>query len=258
MASFSFGFGGDDIEDDGQSNVQTQAAGSTSTDPAATPSTSTAIASAFPVAGKPQLPAASHKLQDMLQKLPSKIAYGMLDMPMKDGTVIRVPRRELWDIKVQVMAEDDELGDGAEGLGDHDVKTGIYEGGFKSWESSVDLVKVLGQEGHLAKVGNSSLCVVEVCRCTPTQGLPYTQPLVTDNRDSLAAALRCHPWPCFPKPLRARRQPRAHRCPLWWQTTTLQYCNSPPCPTSFSLGHWHSVTRARHSRTPSKWRMSWS
>lgn len=40
------------------------------------------------------------------------------------------------------MAED-EGGEGMVGLGKDDVKTGIYEGGFKSWESSVDVVRVL-------------------------------------------------------------------------------------------------------------------
>lgn len=155
MASFSFGFGGDDIEDDGQQHHVAADQAKLEAQPAA-------ATSAFPVAGKPQLPTVSHKLEDMLPKLPSKIAFGVLDMPMKDGTVLQVPRRELWDIKVQVMAEDEGLNADSEGLGDHDVKTGIYEGGFKSWESSVDLVKVLRQEGHLAKVGKSSLRIIEV------------------------------------------------------------------------------------------------
>jgi len=55
---------------------------------------------------------------------------------------VRIRRRELWDVRVQLMAEEDEeeqLGN----LGKDDVRTGIYEGGFKSWESSVDLVRVL-------------------------------------------------------------------------------------------------------------------
>jgi hypothetical protein len=42
---------------------------------------------------------------------------------------------------VQLMAEDDDEGLG--NLGKDDVRTGVYEGGFKSWESSVDVVKVL-------------------------------------------------------------------------------------------------------------------
>ena len=50
------------------------------------------------------------------------------------------------------------------GLGRHDVKTGIYEGGFKSWESSLDLVKVLSS-GHLSAVEglkDGAIRVIEV------------------------------------------------------------------------------------------------
>jgi hypothetical protein len=39
------------------------------------------------------------------------------------------------------MAEEDDEGLG--NLGKDDVRTGVYEGGFKSWESSVDVVKEL-------------------------------------------------------------------------------------------------------------------
>jgi protein-histidine N-methyltransferase len=64
---------------------------------------------------------------------------------LDDGSEFKIPRRELWDVRMQLMAED-EGGSGAEGmvgLGKDDVKTGVYEGGFKSWESSVDVVRVL-------------------------------------------------------------------------------------------------------------------
>jgi protein-histidine N-methyltransferase len=77
----------------------------------------------------------------MLQALPSKIAYSTLVVKLDDGKEISVPRRELWDVRVQLMAEEDDEGLG--NLGKDDVKTGVYEGGFKSWESSIDLVKVL-------------------------------------------------------------------------------------------------------------------
>ncbi|KAM0634674.1 hypothetical protein ACHAPW_002421 [Verticillium nonalfalfae] len=79
----------------------------------------------------------------MLAQLPSKIAYSILNVTLDGGEVVEIPRRELWDVRVQLMAEDDDAAEGPEGLGSHDVKTGVYEGGFKSWESSVDLVKVL-------------------------------------------------------------------------------------------------------------------
>jgi len=115
------------------------------------------------VQGKPLFAPTHHDIHDMLAKLPSKIAYGTvtvdLDLPggVNAGDAasprsLSLPRRELWDVRLQLMAEadGDEEGGGAgdaanhvPGLGRHDVKTGIYEGGFKSWESSVDLVKVL-------------------------------------------------------------------------------------------------------------------
>lgn len=57
------------------------------------------------------------------------------------------------------MAEEDdeELGN----LGADDVRTGVYEGGFKSWESSVDVVRVLDgrRDGGMGVEGQ----VLEVC-----------------------------------------------------------------------------------------------
>lgn len=196
MASFSFSFSGDDIEDDGTSSTTPQQQPSSTsglqTQDGTTTSAAAPAASAFPVQGKPQLPPQRHDLKEMLSKLPSKIAYSLLDVTLDSPVVggggdaaatdastaapreapfrIRLPRRELWDVKVQLMAEeDDEDEDGkggdsntngsgelAPGLGTHDVKTGIYEGGFKSWESSVDLVKVLLQQPSTAVDASST------------------------------------------------------------------------------------------------------
>ncbi|KAI9746119.1 MAG: hypothetical protein M1818_000800 [Claussenomyces sp. TS43310] len=130
MSAFKFSFGGDDIEED---QVPTQAAEKgTLRRPSNT---------AFPVSGQALLPAQRHDLEDLLSLLPSKISYSTLTIELDDGTLMRIPRRELWDVRVQLMAEDDEVG--LSSLGNDDIKTGVYEGGFKSWESSVDLVKVL-------------------------------------------------------------------------------------------------------------------
>ncbi|CAJ2501023.1 Uu.00g038760.m01.CDS01 [Anthostomella pinea] len=136
---FSFSFSGDDIDDEGQAGPGPGPGPSHGNEASALASSS---ASAFPVAGKPVLPATRHDLSDMLSKLPSKIAYSTLDVDLDGNGSIRLPRRELWDVRVQLMAEED-AGETEPGLGKHDVKTGVYEGGFKSWESSVDLVKVL-------------------------------------------------------------------------------------------------------------------
>ncbi|TDZ13141.1 Histidine protein methyltransferase 1 [Colletotrichum sidae] len=158
--SFSFGFGGDDIEDDSSS-----APVPTPTPTPAAPAPNPA-ASAFPVAGKPQLPPTAHDLQQMLAQLPSKIAFGTLEVTLDDGSSIQIPRRELWDVRLQLMAEDEAANGGegteAEGLGSHDVKTGVYEGGFKSWESSVDLVKVLASGKYLDVLKEKPLRLIEL------------------------------------------------------------------------------------------------
>ncbi|KAM0286932.1 hypothetical protein ACHAQH_000616 [Verticillium albo-atrum] len=151
MASFSFSFGGDDID-----GPDANPAPELETKPQ-----QSATASAFPVPGKPQLPPTSHGLAEMLAQLPSKIAYSMLYVTLDSGEVVQLPRRELWDVRVQLMAEDD-AADGPEGLGSHDVKTGVYEGGFKSWESSVDLVKVLDTEKLLAPARQRTLRIIEL------------------------------------------------------------------------------------------------
>ncbi|TGJ82533.1 hypothetical protein E0Z10_g6204 [Xylaria hypoxylon] len=130
---FSFSFSGEDIEADSQVDAKPDGHSGPQ------PSTST---SAFPVAGKPLLPATCHDLKEMISKLPSKVAFSLLDVDLDGQGNIQLPRRELWDVRVQLMAEEDEA-ETEPGLGNHDVKTGVYEGGFKSWESSVDLVKVL-------------------------------------------------------------------------------------------------------------------
>ena len=157
---FSFSFSGEDIDVEGDERV-----GSTVSAPAPNPAPAAATpASAFPVAGKPLLPAASHDLSRMLSELPSKVAYGLLDVAPGDDSegVIQLPRRELWDVRVQLMAEDESGGELEPGLGNHDVRTGIYEGGFKSWESSVDLVKVLRQSKPLLSADEHSTRIIEV------------------------------------------------------------------------------------------------
>ncbi|KXJ95954.1 hypothetical protein Micbo1qcDRAFT_30064 [Microdochium bolleyi] len=149
--SFSFSFGGDDIE-----GADQPAPAAVSSDAAP------ARGSAFPVAGKPLLPATHHALSRMLAELPSKLVYGLLDVDLDGAGVIQLPRRELWDVRVQLMAEDDSEAALESGLGTHDVKTGVYEGGFKSWESSVDLVKTLAATKSIVSPTERASRVVEL------------------------------------------------------------------------------------------------
>ncbi|KAG6138536.1 hypothetical protein E4U36_004358 [Claviceps purpurea] len=159
MSSFSFRFSGDDID---TASGGTQAASTT------TPADQ---ASAFPIPGQAQhIPPQHHDLTSMLASLPSKIAYSTLEVCLDDGQTLHLPRRELWDVRVQIMAEAARDEDEAEGvekgedfvLGTRDVKTGVYEGGFKSWESSGDLVKVLAGGCHPRSWGSRSARIIEL------------------------------------------------------------------------------------------------
>lgn len=138
MSAFSFSFSGDDIEESTVDNEVHPVARSLA---AETGTLRRASSSAFPIAGQPLLVPQSHDFESMLKDLPSNIAYSTLVVKLDDGEEIRIPRRELWDVRAQLMAEEDDEGLG--NLGKDDVRTGVYEGGFKSWESSVDVVKVL-------------------------------------------------------------------------------------------------------------------
>jgi protein-histidine N-methyltransferase len=73
---------------------------------------------------------------------------------------------------MQLMAEDDGAEDPSTGgnletsvIGDSDIRTNVYEGGFKSWECSFDLAKLLLDRGPRKDLDD--LCrvdhVVEVC-----------------------------------------------------------------------------------------------
>ncbi|KAK4151192.1 hypothetical protein C8A00DRAFT_45557 [Chaetomidium leptoderma] len=156
--AFSFSFAGDDIEEDHQAPAPLPQKGTLAAGP------SPSSAGAFPVQGKPLLPPTHHDLQDLLSRLPSKIAFGLLSVDLGDGNIVQLPRRELWDVRVQLMAEEntDNSSESEAGLGEHDVKTGIYEGGFKSWESSVDLVKVLASEKVTDLLMQESCVLIEL------------------------------------------------------------------------------------------------
>jgi protein-histidine N-methyltransferase len=83
-----------------------------------------------------------------LSTLPSKISYQFVEIESPKGKKLKLPRRELFDIRMQLMAEDN--GDSAgptSGLDNSDIRTNVYEGGFKSWECSFDLAKLLLDRG---------------------------------------------------------------------------------------------------------------
>ncbi|KAH9212395.1 hypothetical protein DL95DRAFT_304286 [Leptodontidium sp. 2 PMI_412] len=184
MSAFSFSFSGDDIEDTLVTDVSPESVLRSHAAETGTLQRAIPTSSAFPIAGQPLLQPQTHDLQTMLRALPSKIVYSTLIIKLDDGTKISIPRRELWDVRVQLMAEEDDEGLG--NLGKDDVKTGVYEGGFKSWESSVDVVKVL--HGRKEDVGFSGK-VLELGCGTALPSLAVLQWLLEDPNSTGALNL---------------------------------------------------------------------
>jgi protein-histidine N-methyltransferase len=76
-----------------------------------------------------------------------------------------LPRRDLSDIRVQLMAEDEAANDETlNDIEDSDIRTGVYEGGFKTWECSIDLASILLDRGPRKDIDELVRCdqIVEV------------------------------------------------------------------------------------------------
>lgn len=86
-----------------------------------------------------------------------------MDIERQDQEAISLPRRELFDIRAQLMAEDMSIeGPLLMGLTTDDIMPCIYEGGFKTWECSVDLARFLaGRVDTADSVERQQLHVIE-------------------------------------------------------------------------------------------------
>ncbi|KAL2004966.1 hypothetical protein VTN00DRAFT_2816 [Thermoascus crustaceus] len=152
-STFSFGFSGDDIDvDESEINDVVE---STQTQGVSAQQES---ASALPELVRPE----RHDVEEWIKTLPSQISYNKLSIPSspppQDGTsasttIITLGRREVFDIRTQLMAEDEN--DSEElisGLEKGDIKPNFYEGGFKTWECAIDLAKLVVSEEERADV----------------------------------------------------------------------------------------------------------
>ncbi|OAL47219.1 hypothetical protein IQ07DRAFT_545265 [Pyrenochaeta sp. DS3sAY3a] len=132
--AFSFGFSGDDIEEDPsdvveQQQQQQQHVQESSNVP-------------------PPIAARIHGVEELLATLPDKISYSTISITSPKGFTALLPRRELFDVRLQLMAEDDGSDSNPlSGLDESDLRPNLYEGGYKTWECSIDLVKYLLDRG---------------------------------------------------------------------------------------------------------------
>ncbi|KAJ5247004.1 hypothetical protein N7468_001987 [Penicillium chermesinum] len=173
--AFSFGFSGDDIDiDDSEttSNVQNVQG---------PPARSNSL---------PELVKASrHSIDEWLSVLPSQISFNRLSI---GSTPLVIARRELFDIRTQLMAEDNAGQDNAElisGLDEGDLKPNFYEGGFKTWECSLDLAKLVADEPLVNDV-QTNLHIIELGAGTAVPTLTVLAKLLTRSEPTEASPTR--------------------------------------------------------------------
>ncbi|GAA6051147.1 hypothetical protein JCM3770_002562 [Rhodotorula araucariae] len=120
--------------------------------------------SAPPAASTSAVPHRQVPLDDLLATLPPLLSYTPVTVPLSPtkttagGRNATLLRRDLFDARFQVLNQDELAADDAvEGKGkqkeevfidEHtDLVKGVYEGGLKTWECSLDLVDCLDQRG---------------------------------------------------------------------------------------------------------------
>ena len=158
--SFKFGFSAyPDSDDDDNNNDDTAPTRS-----AAAPENAT-------------LPATHHTLASLFPTLPRNISYAFVPLT----STLFLPRRELYDVRMQLMASD--TLDSLPGLGEEDIRTRVYEGGLKSWECSLDLAQ------HLYTAADTPGSVLELgCGTALPTMLVFHRMLVEGKRGRIVLA----------------------------------------------------------------------
>ncbi|EGC44612.1 conserved hypothetical protein [Histoplasma capsulatum var. duboisii H88] len=157
MSAFTFGFGGDDIDNQDVEDEMHDAGMD-----AGMRQLHIARKESHDGEGGVLIEASQCDLDEMLlfcvpghlSTLPSQISYNMLSINPQSSAPeppsLTIPRREVFDIRAQLMAEDDaDTNENAElisGLEKGDLKPTIYEGGLKTWECAIDLAKLVAAE----------------------------------------------------------------------------------------------------------------
>ncbi|CZT17365.1 related to MNI1 Putative S-adenosylmethionine-dependent methyltransferase of the seven beta-strand family [Ramularia collo-cygni] len=136
----------------------------------------------------PEIPAAMHKLEDLLAHLPERLSYSTIRIASPMGKCVSLPRRELFDIKLQLLqdisADNDRV---VEQIDKSDLRSGIYEGGFKTWECSIDLASLLLDRGPRKDIDELTQCdqIVELGCGTALPSLTLFQHALLNNMEGL-------------------------------------------------------------------------
>ncbi|KAF7594261.1 hypothetical protein BBP40_009813 [Aspergillus hancockii] len=172
MAStFSFGFSGDDIDmDDSELNAIDEG--------------NTSIAQENSSSLPELIAARRHEIGELISSLPSQISYNTLQIStsqdeQSSGKTLTLARREVFDIRTQLMAEDTADYENEElisGLEKGDITPNVYEGGFKTWECALDLAKLVTNETIASNADAEDRHIIELGAGTAVPSLAlFTQ-----------------------------------------------------------------------------------
>lgn len=116
-------------------------------------------------------------LDELISNLPPSLSYSPIHVPLASTSTrpsgIEILRRDLFDARFQLANQDDDSDDEGSAYGNaiprqktpptafrmqshlqtnlpSDLIKGVYEGGLKTWEASLDLVSVLDEQGYKA------------------------------------------------------------------------------------------------------------
>ncbi|KAK5121217.1 hypothetical protein LTR85_005383 [Meristemomyces frigidus] len=129
--AFSFGFGGDDAVDEGGAVGGSSGVATTTKQPLQ----------------EQHVPVKQHALGDLLSTLPEHLSYSTVRIESPTGRVLFLPRRDLYDVRVQLLQEGPDNDEVIDQIEESDLRSGVYEGGFKTWECSLDLGSLLLDRG---------------------------------------------------------------------------------------------------------------
>lgn len=101
--------------------------------------------------------AKQHTLDSLITSLPSKLSYTRIEVPIpQSDKTFYVYRRDLFDARFQMLHEDEEGSEEEQKVSEEwksvmagaatDLVPGVYEGGLKTWECSLDLAGVLSRK----------------------------------------------------------------------------------------------------------------
>lgn len=142
--SFAFGFSGDDIEDGGDARASR---------PRAASLVDEFMSEDMAIAG-PYRPRASTAGELLRQSAPLRVSYGLVHTA-GGGPVL--PRRDLYDVKYQLMSQNklSETDEILLGTTNEDLRAATYEGGLKTWECSFDLLSAISSEADVDSLGHA-------------------------------------------------------------------------------------------------------